>query len=172
MRDHINRLLDLGHHTCIGDPLEPLLVTTALLYGRDHKGMSGWPVIVERIRILLADPAHAEWGQDGEGVRALAEMPQETSSLEGLTAVLLSAPSSLPVTVLEWLSHYLLYCARHHTACGGTSSPAGFDCTTPKLPPDVGMSVRRLLVGCPKPSRPRATDEASPTWGRPPGSAQ
>jgi len=30
---------------------------------------------------------------------------------EGLTAALLSAPSSLPVTVLEWLSHHLLYCA-------------------------------------------------------------
>jgi hypothetical protein len=28
---HINRLLDLGHRTCISDPLEPLLITTALL---------------------------------------------------------------------------------------------------------------------------------------------
>ena len=111
VKDHINRLLDLGHHTCIADPLEPLLVTTALLYGRHHKGMPRWPVIVERIGILLADPAHAEWGHDGQGVRALAEMPQETPSPEGLTAALLSAPSSLPVTVLEWLSHHLLYCA-------------------------------------------------------------
>jgi hypothetical protein len=57
--------LDLGHHTCVSDPLEPLLVTTALLHGRDHKGMPGWPVVVERIGILLADPAHGEWGQDG-----------------------------------------------------------------------------------------------------------
>jgi len=73
--------------------------------------MPGWPVIVERIGILLADPAHAEWGQDGQGVRALTEMPQETPSPEGLTTALLSAPSSLPVTVLEWLSHHLLYCA-------------------------------------------------------------
>jgi hypothetical protein len=34
-----------------------------------------------------------------------------TPSPEGLTIALLSAPSSLPVTVLEWLSHHLLYCA-------------------------------------------------------------
>ena len=88
VKDHINRLLDLGHHTCIADPLEPLLVTTALLYGRHHKGMPRWPVIVERIGILLADPAHAEWGQDGQGVRALAEMPPETPSPEELTAAL------------------------------------------------------------------------------------
>jgi hypothetical protein len=73
--------------------------------------MPGWPVIVERIGILLADPTRAEWGQDGEGVRALAEMPQETPSREGLTAALLSAPSGLTVTILEWLSHHLLYCA-------------------------------------------------------------
>jgi hypothetical protein len=38
VKDHINRLLDLGHHACIADPLEPLLITTALLYGRHHKG--------------------------------------------------------------------------------------------------------------------------------------
>jgi hypothetical protein len=82
VKDHINRLLGLGHHTCIADPLEPLLITTALLYGRYHKGMPRWPVIVDRIGTLLADPAHAEWGQDGEGVRALAEMPPETPSPE------------------------------------------------------------------------------------------
>jgi len=111
VKDHINKMLDLGHHTCISDPLEPLLLTTALLYGRHHKGMPRWPVIVERIGILLANPAHAEWGQDGQGIQALAEMPPETPSPEGLTAALLSAPSSLPVTVLEWLSHHLLYCA-------------------------------------------------------------
>jgi hypothetical protein len=110
VKDRINRLLDLDHHTCIADPLEPLLATTALLYGRHHKGMPRWPVIVERIGILLADPTYAEWGH-GQGVQALAEMPEETPSPEGLTAALLSAPSSLPVTVLEWLSRHLLYCA-------------------------------------------------------------
>src|SRR5512140_3345232 len=94
VKDHINKLLDLGHHTCIDDPLEPFLVTTAILYGRHHKGMPRWPVIVERIGVLLADPSHAEWGQDGQGIRALAEMPPETPSLEGLTAALLYAPSS------------------------------------------------------------------------------
>lgn len=87
------------------------MITTALLHGRHHKGMPRWPVIVERIGILLADPAHAVWGQDGQGVRALAEMPHEMPSPEGLTAALLSTPSSLSVTVLEWLSQHLLYCA-------------------------------------------------------------
>src|SRR3974377_556335 len=33
------------------------------------------------------------------GVRALAEMPRETPSPEGLTDALLSAPSSLPIAV-------------------------------------------------------------------------
>ena len=40
VKDHINRLLDLGHHTCIADPLEPGLpeVATALaaLTGEPH----------------------------------------------------------------------------------------------------------------------------------------
>ena len=104
-------MVDLGHHTCVADPLEPLLIITALLYGRDHKGMPNWPVIVGRIGILLADPAHLAWGEDGRGTRALAEMPQETPPPEGLTAALLSALPALPVTVLEWLSHHLLCCA-------------------------------------------------------------
>ena len=111
VKDHINTLLDLSHHTCVADPLEPLLITTALIYGRHHKGMPKWPVIVERIRILLADPAHPAWGRNGTGAQALAEMPQETPTPEELTAALVSAPSSLPLTVLEWLSHHLLCCA-------------------------------------------------------------
>ena len=111
VKDHINTLLDLSRHTCVADPHEPFLITTALRYGRHHKGMPKWPVIVERIGILLADPAHPAWGTDGRGAQALAEMPRETPSPEGLTAALLSAPSSLPVTVLEWLSHHLLCCA-------------------------------------------------------------
>jgi len=36
-------------------------VNRALTFGTDHKGMPGWPVIVERIGILLADPAHPAW---------------------------------------------------------------------------------------------------------------
>ena len=111
VKDHINTLLDLSHHTCIPDPLEPFLVTTALLYGRHHKGMPRWPVIVERIGILLADPEHPEWGPDGQGTRAFAQMPPDTPPSEELSTVLLNAPSRLPVTVLEWLSHHLLYCA-------------------------------------------------------------
>ncbi len=109
VKDHINTLLDLSGHTCVADPHEPFLITTALKYGRHHKGMPKWPVIVERIRILLADPAHPAWGKDGTGAQALAETPRETP--EGLTASLLTAPSSLPLTVLEWLSHHLLCCA-------------------------------------------------------------
>jgi len=111
VKDHISTLLDLSGHTCVADPHEPFLITTALRYGRHHKGMPKWPVIVERIGILLADPADPAWGKDGRGAQALAEMPRETPTPEGLTAALLSAPSSLPVTVLEWLSHHLLCCA-------------------------------------------------------------
>jgi len=81
------------------------------MYGRHHKGMPKWPVIVERIGILLADPADPAWGKDGRGAQALAGMPRETPTPGGLTAALLSPPSSLPVTVLEWLSHHLLCCA-------------------------------------------------------------
>jgi hypothetical protein len=111
VKDHINRLLDLGHHTCAADPLEPLLITTALMYGHDHKGMPKWSAIVGRIGILLADPAHPAWGEECRGAQALAEIPQETPPLEGLTAALLNTPASLPIPVLEWLSRHLLCCA-------------------------------------------------------------
>ena len=111
VKDHISTLLDLSGHTRVADPHEPFLINTALRYGRRHKGMPKWPVIVDRIGILLANPADPAWGTDGRGAQALAEMPRETPSPEGLTAALLSAPSSLPVPVLEWLSHHLLCCA-------------------------------------------------------------
>ena len=32
VKDHINTLLDLSRHTCVADPLEPLLITTALCW--------------------------------------------------------------------------------------------------------------------------------------------
>jgi len=111
VKDHISTLLDLSHHTCVADPIEPFLITTALRYGRNHKGMPNWPVIVKRIGILLVNPAHPAWGKDGRGAQALAQMPQETPTAERLTVAILSAPSSLPATVLEWLSHHLLCCA-------------------------------------------------------------
>lgn len=111
VKDHISTLLDLSHHTCTADPLEPFLIATALTYGRNHKGMPRWPVIVERTGILLADPAHPAWGANGTGAQALAEMPPQTPTPEGLTIGLLSAPSSLPPAVLEWLSRHLLCCA-------------------------------------------------------------
>jgi hypothetical protein len=101
VKDHINTLLDLSGHTCVGDPLESILIITALRYGRHHKGMPKWPVIVERLCILLADPAHPAWGKDGRGAQALAEMPRETPTPEGPTVALLAAPSGLHVTVLR-----------------------------------------------------------------------
>ena len=58
VKDRINALLGLNRHVCVADPLESCLIATALMYGRDHKGMPRWPVIVERVSILLADPAH------------------------------------------------------------------------------------------------------------------
>ena len=85
VKDHINRLLDLNHHTCIADPVEPLLFATALLYGRHHKGMPRWRVIVERIGILLADPAHAEWGHDGQGVQARGDATGDGQGTRFLT---------------------------------------------------------------------------------------
>ena len=64
VKDRINALLGLSRHTCVTDLLEPRLIATALMYGRDHKGMPRWPVIVERVGILLTDPAHPAWGDD------------------------------------------------------------------------------------------------------------
>lgn len=111
VKDRINLLLGLDLHTCVEDPLEPLLIFNALLYGRDHKGMPGWHVIVERIGVLLADTGHPAWRDDGRGRQALAEMPPETPAPGELTASLLTTPSDLVPTVLEWLSGHLLYCA-------------------------------------------------------------
>ncbi len=111
VKDHINKLMSLNRHTCVADPLEAVLITAAVAYGADHKGMPRWPTIVDRIRILLADPAHPAWAKDGRGAQALAERPEQTPSSDRLVAALLDAPSSLPVAVLEWLSDHLLYCA-------------------------------------------------------------
>jgi hypothetical protein len=109
VKDRTNTLIDLADHTGVDDPLQPYLVNRALAFGRDHKGMPGWPVIVERIGILLTDPAHPAWREDGRGAQALSEMPHQAPPIEQLTAALLTTPSALPVAVLEWLSHHLLY---------------------------------------------------------------
>jgi len=106
-----NVLLGLSDHTCVADPLQALLVNTAVMFGRYHKGMPGWPVVVERIGVLLADPDHPAWRGNGRGARALREMPGETPASRQLTAVLLTAPHTLSLPVLEWLSHHLLHCA-------------------------------------------------------------
>jgi hypothetical protein len=111
VKDRINRLLDLGHHTCIADPLEPLLITTALLYGRHHKGMPRWPVIVERIGILLADPAHGEWGRDGQGRPGSRGDATGDAVARRTDRRPLERPVRPPRNVLERLSHHLLYCA-------------------------------------------------------------
>lgn len=81
------------------------------MYGRNHKGMPGWRVIVERVRVLLADPEHPAWWGAGRGARAIAEMPAQVQSVDQLAATLLTSPSTLQVEVLEWLSDHLLYCA-------------------------------------------------------------
>lgn len=109
VRDRVNALMNLGDHTCVDDPLQVYLVPRALMYGRDHKGMPGWRVIVERVGLLLADPQHPAWR--GRGARAVAEMPPQVQSVQQLAATLLTNPSTLPVDVLEWLSDHLLYCA-------------------------------------------------------------
>jgi hypothetical protein len=84
VKDRTNALIDLGDHTCIDDPLQVYLVKKALAFGRDHMGMPGWPVIVERIGILLADPGHPAWHEDSRGTQALTEMPQQAPPVEQL----------------------------------------------------------------------------------------
>ena len=111
VKDRTNALMGLGNHTCVDDPLQVYLVNRALTYGRDHKGMPGWLVIVERIGILLTDPAHPAWGDADGGAQALAEMPPQTPRIGQLTATLLANPSTLAANVLEWLSTHFLYCA-------------------------------------------------------------
>jgi hypothetical protein len=84
VKDRINALLALNRHTCMTDPLEPPLVATALIFGRNHKGMPQWPGVAERIGILLADAAHPAWGGYGQGQQALTEMPQGTQAPDEL----------------------------------------------------------------------------------------
>lgn len=111
VKDRTNALMGLDDHTCVNDALEGYLVNRALTYGRFHKGMPGWCMIVERIGVLLAHPDHAAWRDRSRGAQALAEMPPCVQSIDQLTATLLSAPSTLPVETLEWLSDHFLYCA-------------------------------------------------------------
>jgi hypothetical protein len=111
VKDRTDALMSLGDHTCVSDPLQLYLLRRALAYGRNHKGMPGWPVIVKRIGTLLAHPDHPAWGDARRGPAALAGMPQQTPPVDQLTATLLANPASLPVDVLEWLSDHLLYCA-------------------------------------------------------------
>jgi len=111
VKERTNALASLIDHTCVQNPLEVYLVNKALMFGRAHKGMPRWPIVVERIGTLLADPNHAAWYEDGHGARALAEMPQQTPPIDQLTATLLTSPFTLPDEVLEWLSCHLLFCA-------------------------------------------------------------
>jgi hypothetical protein len=132
VKHHINALAALGDHTCVADPLVVYLVHQALMYGRRHKGMPSWPVIVERIVRLLADPEHPRWGQSGRGARAVATMPAQVSSLDALRVALLSEPAALPVEVLEWLSDHLLYCAGPPYTYGADES---WDSVAPRCVP-------------------------------------
>lgn len=111
VKDRTNALASFTDHTCVQNPLEVYLVNRALGFGRAHKGMPRWPIIVERIGTLLTDPNHPAWHKDDLGARTLAEMPQQTPPLDQLTAILLTSPFTLPDEVLEWLSSHLLFCA-------------------------------------------------------------
>jgi hypothetical protein len=110
VKDRVNALMGLADHTCVPDPVGTHLLPIAVMYGREHKGMPGWPVVVQRIGVLLADPDHPQWHED-YGHRALREMPVQVDSVEALMAGLLSSPSTLSQEVLDWLSDHLLYCA-------------------------------------------------------------
>jgi hypothetical protein len=111
VKDRINELMALADHTCVPAPLETYLIPRAFMRGLDHKGMPGWPVIVDRIGVLLADPDHPRWGDDRRGHQALEELPAQVTSVGDLTATLLTNPSLLPQDVLEWLCRHLLYSA-------------------------------------------------------------
>lgn len=60
--------------------------------------------------MLLADPDHPRWGDDGLGYQALGGLPAQVTSTDDLTAPLLADPSVLPDEVLDWPSEHLLYC--------------------------------------------------------------
>lgn len=111
VKGRTDALMGLGDHTCVSDPLEGYLINRALTYGRFHKGMPAWRMIVERIGVLLAHPDHAAWPDVSRGAQALAEMPPCVQSVDQLTATLLTNPSALPVETLEWLTDHLLYAA-------------------------------------------------------------
>ena len=110
VKDQVNVLISLARHVCVADPLATYLLPKALMYGRFHKGMPGWDLIVNRIGALLADSRHPGWLGVKCAEAALREMPPGLP-LDDLQRALRSRPSSLPDEVLEWLSDHLLYCA-------------------------------------------------------------
>jgi len=111
VKGRVNALNGLNDHTCVSAPLRVYLVRKALTYGRYHKGMPHWPVIVERIGILLEDPDHSAWKKADLGRQARAGMPSQVQSVDQLLKTLLTNPSRLPVNTLEWLSDHFLHCA-------------------------------------------------------------
>jgi hypothetical protein len=111
VKEKINTLISLSGHLCVSTPLEVYLTRKALTFGREHKGMPDWPVIVDRIGILLRAPEHEAWRKPGRGAEAHAEMPSHTPPVDQLLKALLTNPSSLQTDVLEWLSDHFLYCA-------------------------------------------------------------
>ena len=122
VRDEITMLIRLDRHTCIPDPLAPLLTGAAIMLGPHSKGMPAWPVIAGRAGILAADPEHPAWGEDGAGMRAIADMPPGTPAPRLLTAALLASPSVLPRPTLQWLTRYLLHSGGppYRSACWDT----------------------------------------------------
>ncbi|ROS32117.1 hypothetical protein EDD35_7860 [Amycolatopsis thermoflava] len=69
VKDRITLFLSLRGHTCVREPLQIYLVNTALTFGRDHLGMPRWPVIVDRIRLLLTDLSRPAWREPERGAR-------------------------------------------------------------------------------------------------------
>ncbi|MFE3177861.1 hypothetical protein ACFXI3_40005 [Amycolatopsis sp. NPDC059235] len=109
VKNKTNVLLGIEAHTCVRDGLRLYLTHTALSCGIHHKGMPAWPVVVDRISRLVAEPDHPAWGEQGRGARAVAGMPARVQSIDQLVSGLLTKPSGLPVDVLEWLTDHFLY---------------------------------------------------------------
>ena len=110
VKERTNLLMSIDAHTCVDDALELFLVPTAIMYGRDHRGMPEWPTIIERIGILLHNPGHPMWRESSRGAEALSTVPISTS-IDEIVAALGTRPASLPTDVLQWLSDHVLYCA-------------------------------------------------------------
>jgi hypothetical protein len=112
VKHQVSALISLGSHTCEEDPLQLYLLNKALAFGKTIRGCLVGPSFVERIVILLADPA---WGKDDAGTQALAKLPEQASATEQPTATL-TTPSPSPLKYCSGSVITFCVAQRHHAA--------------------------------------------------------